>query len=271
MSQSRSPSIAFAHPPWLHWLEQCPSTNTWAIDRFSSLQHGDVVFTRQQTAGRGQQGRIWRSPPGVLTASIVLFIPTEHLPGLSLAAGLAVIYAIEDLALDLRETLRLKWSNDVMLQERKLAGILCESVVNHHNSQVVVGIGLNRCVDFAQSGLDQPGLEDNLLQKIISLHQVTAIVPDEFSLLEKLRHYLLETAGLLRSSVHHSSLTVLLPALRQRDFLLGKFITVELSGEQIVGTAMGMSDRGELLLRLADGGLRAFTSGRVLWQNLEPS
>ena len=264
MSQSRSPTIAFAYPPWLHWLEQCPSTNTWAIDHFSTLQHGDVVFTRQQTAGRGQQGRIWRSPPGVLTASIVLFIPTEHLPGLSLAAGLAVIYAIEDLT-NLREALRLKWPNDVMLRERKLAGILCESVVNHHNSQVVVGIGLNRCVDFAQPGLDQPGREDSLLQKTISLHQVGAIVPDEFSLLERLRHYLLETAGLLRSSVHHSSLTVLLPALRQRDFLLGKSITVELSREQIVGTAMGISDRGELLLRLADGGLRAFTSGHVLW------
>lgn len=260
MSLSQLPSIA-SHPPWLHLLEQCPSTNTWAIAHFSTLQHGDVVFTRQQTAGRGQRGRTWQSPPGVLTASVVLSIPTEHLPGLSLAAGLAVIYAIEDLT-DLQETLRLKWPNDVMLRERKLAGILCESVVNHRNSQVVVGIGLNRCADFAPSCL-----EDSLIQKVISLHQVSAIVPDELPLLERLRHYLMETAGLGRSSAPDSSLITLLPALRQRDFLIGKLITIELLGEQITGEAMGMSDRGELLLRLADGKLRPFTSGHVLWQN----
>ena len=206
---------------------------------FSILQQGDVIFTRQQTAGRGQQGRTWQAPPGVLTASIVLdSIPVENLPGLSLAAGLAVIYAIEDLT-DLQDILRLKWPNDVMLQERKLAGILCESIVNRSHSRVAVGIGLNRCVDFAQSGL-----EDSLIQKVISLHQATAIVPNEFPLLERLRHYLLETAGLLRSSAQHASgLAALLPALRQRDFLFGNPITLELPGEKIDGEAAGISDR----------------------------
>ncbi|MBI4780236.1 MAG: biotin--[acetyl-CoA-carboxylase] ligase [Oscillatoriophycideae cyanobacterium NC_groundwater_1537_Pr4_S-0.65um_50_18] len=257
------PAIAIqtALPAWLHWLEQCPSTNTWAAAHASELQHGDVVFTRQQTAGRGQQGRTWQAPPGVLTASVVLdSIPVEQLPGLSLAAGLAVIYAIADLAPDL-QNLQLKWPNDVMLQERKLAGILCEAGGNR-SSRVIVGIGLNRCANFAASELP-----DSLIQKVISLHQVAAIVPNEFSLLERLRQYLLETAGLL-TAPHSLGLTALLPALRQRDFLLGRQIVVNRSGQQIAGEAVGIGDRGELLLRLAEGSLRRVTSGQVLWQDL---
>ena len=253
-------ALPTALPAWLHWLEQCPSTNTWATAHASALQHGDVVFTRQQTAGRGQQGRTWQAPPGVLTASFVLdSIPAERLPGLSLAAGLAVIYAIADLAPDLQD-LQLKWPNDVMLQQRKLAGILCESGGNR-SSRVVVGIGLNRCADFAASELP-----DSLMQKAISLHQVAAIVPGEVALLKRLRQYLLETAGLL-TSPHSLGLAALLPALRQRDFLLGRQIVVNRSGQQIAGEAVGIGDRGELLLRLAEGSLQKVTSGQVLWQN----
>jgi BirA family transcriptional regulator, biotin operon repressor / biotin---[acetyl-CoA-carboxylase] ligase len=251
-------------PAWLHWLDQCASTNSWAIDRFASLSHGDVVFTRQQTAGRGQQNRKWHAPSGVLTASFVLrSIPAAQLPSLSLAAGLAVIYAIEDLSTDLQGSLRLKWANDVLWQEQKLAGILCESVTaadsQISDSQVVVGIGLNRWVDLTP--LDRPSLETGWMQEAISLHQITAIVPDELALLTRLRHYLLETAGLLQWST--SALLKLLPALRQRDALRGKLITVEQAGEQIRGEAVGLGDRGELLLRDAEGRMRSLRSGHI--------
>ena len=66
------PLLAENNPPWLHWLAQTPSTNSWALAHAAELQHGDVVFTPQQTAGRGQGDRVWYSPPGVLTASFVL-------------------------------------------------------------------------------------------------------------------------------------------------------------------------------------------------------
>ncbi len=247
---------------WLHWLDSCPSTNTWALDRLHELSHGDVVFTPQQTAGRGQQGRTWYSPPGVLTASFVLDrIPAVQLAGFSLAAGLATIYAVEDLMPDLQEQLRLKWPNDVVLNGRKLAGILCEGVTSGAVAKVVVGIGLNRCADFVGLG-SHP-------QNPISLHQVAAVVPDEVSLLAHLRHYLLETAGLIRSGTQHSQLTTglsaLLPMLRHRDALIGSSITLDRVGEKISGQAAGIDDRGWLLLRLPDGTQHAFSSGHVHW------
>ena len=252
-------------PGWLHWLDQCPSTNTWALAHLSQLEHGAVLFTRKQTAGRGQRGRTWQAPSGVLTFSMVLEkIPLEQLPGLSLVSGLAVIYAIEDLMPDIQGRLSIKWPNDLLFERRKLAGILSESVVNSAAAEgtVVVGIGLNRFVDFTQA---LPELQ--LSRNAISLHQMANPVPDEFSLLQHIRHYLLQTAGLLCARENNlqagSGLMKLLPSLRQRDALLGRSITVELLDEKISGEAAGFSDRGFLLLRLSDGTQRTFPSGHI--------
>jgi len=250
-------------PRWLHWLEHCPSTNTWAIDRAADLNHGDVVFTRNQTAGKGQHGRVWHSPFGVLTASFVLDrLPASQLPSLSLAAGLAVIYAVEDLLPDWRGMLRLKWPNDVLLEGRKLAGILCEAASSTPNqTRVIVGVGLNRCADFAQAGLDTKAIGN-----AISLHEVKSLVPDELPLLERLRHYLIQAGSILSqgNSLAVSGLAALLPELRRRDALLNHQIALELPGEQISGQAAGMDKCGRLLLRLSDNQLRAFSSGRVV-------
>jgi BirA family transcriptional regulator, biotin operon repressor / biotin---[acetyl-CoA-carboxylase] ligase len=246
-------------PRWLHWVETCPSTNTWALDRASDFIHGDVIFTRHQTSGRGQHGRIWHSPPGVLTASFVGDrVLREQLPGLSLAAGLAVIYAVEDLLPILGEQLQLKWTNDVWLEGRKLAGILCEATASdRHQTRVIVGIGLNRCVDF-----DRSGLEPSAIGNAISLHQVSNLIIDELILLERLRYYLLQAIDVL--CYKSLGLAALLPELRRRDGLVNRQITVELSGTEISGQATGLDESGRLLLRLPDGGWQAFSAGRVV-------
>jgi BirA family transcriptional regulator, biotin operon repressor / biotin---[acetyl-CoA-carboxylase] ligase len=251
-------------PNWLHWVDTCDSTNTWAIANATALTHGDVVFTTNQTAGRGQHGRSWYAPPGVLTASFIFDgLPASHLPGLSLAAGLAVIYAVEDLLPNLQDELRLKWPNDVWLQEYKLAGILCEAVSGSKGgSRVVVGIGLNRCADFSTTNLNNA----------ISLHQVSIALPDELLLLERSRHYLLQASSILShkdhrtdSGVEFSGLATLLPELRRRDALRDRPITVELPEGQFTGQGAGLDAYGRLLLRLPNDQLQAFTSGRVVW------
>lgn len=225
-------------PEWLTWLDSCHSTNTWALERLDHLPHGAVVFTRQQTAGRGQQGRIWHAPPGVLTASFVLEqASAEHLSGLSLAAGLAVIYAVEDLLPDPPLALRLKWPNDVYLQERKLAGILCETSfkAGFERLRVVVGVGLNRCIDWTP--LDCPGLS---LGRPVSLHQVLPQVPEELVLLERLRHYLLQAAGVMS----RAGLGALLPELSDRDLLRQRPLRFQSGEQEIVGRGAGMMHRG---------------------------
>jgi BirA family transcriptional regulator, biotin operon repressor / biotin---[acetyl-CoA-carboxylase] ligase len=252
-------------PPWLHWPDRCESTNIWASEQAIHLQPGDVIFTRHQTAGRGQQGRTWYAPAGVLTASFVLDqIPVAQLPGLSLATGLAVIYAISDLIPQSPTPLMLKWPNDVVWNRHKLAGILCEATAGQASSlsRVVVGIGLNRCVDFAQSGLgsDQIG-------NPVSLHQISSLVPDEFALLAQIRHYLLQVADLLRragNAPDPSGLTPLLPELQRRDALRDRAIVLDLPNQSIVGHGMGIDAIGRLQI-LTPEGLKSFSSGRVRW------
>lgn len=248
-------------PHWLHWLDTCSSTNTWAIENAAHLNHGDVVFTQKQTAGRGQNGRTWHSPAGVLTASVILTqIPSVQLPELSLAAGLAVIYAVEDLVIDCQSLFRLKWPNDIWFNGRKIAGILCEASSSGAEGRVVVGIGLNRCVEVRDETLKA------ISHRVISLHQISAAIPTELELLEQVRRYLMQLAGILRYENNRSGhgFSLLLPPLRQRDALSGQMITLAVGQTQIVGEAAGISDRGHLLLRLQNGEIQAFASGHIL-------
>ncbi len=248
---------------WLHWLPECDSTNTWALQHSEQLSHGDCVFTRQQTAGRGQQGRVWYAPAGSLTASFVLDgLLMAQLPGLTLAIGLAVISAIEGLLPHLRGVLQLKWPNDIWANQRKLAGILCEMRSSScDRPRVIVGVGLNRCVNFAQAGLDIA-----MIGNPISLHHLSSEVPSEWALLQQLRKYLCQIAGWLEQAGCREaapSLTLLLPELHYRDALLNQTIQVELGGETLIGTAIGIDAQGRLQLSLPGHPPRCLTSGRV--------
>ena len=263
---------------WLCCVESCGSTNTWAMEHGEQLRHGDAVFTRRQTAGRGRRGRAWLAPPGVVTASFVLDnLSISQRSGLSLAVGLAVIYAVEDLMPALAQTLQLKWPNDILIEGRKVAGVLCESAqtaLAPVSDRVIVGIGLNRCAqigpDLEVLTVNEDSSQLNFGKNIlpISLHQVSDAVPTELLLLERLRHYLLQVADLLGSDWFSapSGLNRLMPQIHSRDMLLGRMVFLELENQAVEGRAAGISADGQLLLRLCDGEVAAFSSGRVRWR-----
>jgi BirA family transcriptional regulator, biotin operon repressor / biotin---[acetyl-CoA-carboxylase] ligase len=235
----------FTVTDWLHHLETCPSTNTWALENLATLKDGDVVFTEQQTAGRGQNGRTWQSSEGVLTASFIL--ESVPLAGFSLVVGLAVIFAVEDLIPDLVGKLQLKWPNDLYVSERKLGGILCET----KGQKLVIGIGLNCRAELP-------------IAEAISLHQLTDFVPQNLELLEKLRQTLREAASLIRVQ----GLTPLLPELRRRDMLAGRQISITSNQETFFAQAAGIDAQGRLIMAFPDGQVRSFATGHVQWRDL---
>lgn len=104
---------------------------------------GLVRVAEHQTGGRGRLGRSWQAPPrSGLTLSVLVRpdVPAEHWPWLPLLAGVAVAEACRRTA---RVDAVLKWPNDVLIGERKLAGVLAERVEHHTGTAAVLGIGLN--------------------------------------------------------------------------------------------------------------------------------
>jgi BirA family biotin operon repressor/biotin-[acetyl-CoA-carboxylase] ligase len=105
---------------------------------------GTVVIAEEQTAGRGREGRTWHSPAGGVWLGMLLRPARAELGVLSVRVGLAVADAVD--ALLGRVETQLKWPNDVVLGERKLAGILCEGRWHGDTPQwLALGVGVNVC------------------------------------------------------------------------------------------------------------------------------
>ena len=123
--------------PRLH-EQECESTQKLLFDRVDDLPEGAVATTDHQTAGRGRLGREWEDAPGTsVLVSVLLRPPAERsAPELSLVAAAATAEAVEAAT---TLSAQIKWPNDVMLNRRKVAGILAEM----HGGTVVIGIGVN--------------------------------------------------------------------------------------------------------------------------------
>ena len=240
---------------WLQTIDTCPSTNRIALNRACDLHHGDAIFTRNQTAGRGQRNRVWHSPAGVITVSFVMqALQPEQLSLLSFSAGLAIIETIEILIPELITVPMLKWPNDVLIYDRKVSGILCE-MRSSVPTTVVVGIGLNLAATFDKSVLNSDA-------NPISLHEVVAIVPDDLTVLECLRQCLLRQVGQIDSQIDSQAL---IQQVRSRDALYGRSLEFEQpNGRRIVGIGRGIHLSGELLIEGTDGQITPYRSGRVI-------
>lgn len=117
------------------WIERCASTQRL----LEGAPEGAVAATDEQTEGRGRLGRSWHAPPGTsLLFSVVLTprVPSERLPELSVVAGEAVAEAI---AAETGLSTMVKPPNDVLVDGRKVAGVLAEA----NESRVTLGVGIN--------------------------------------------------------------------------------------------------------------------------------
>lgn len=125
-------------------LEHTESTNSWMAGNIGALAGDTLVFTRNQTAGRGQRGNSWESEPGKnLTASILLH-PEGIAPREQFVISEAVALAVTDLLADLGVDAMVKWPNDIYAGDRKICGILIEhSILPSSIMHTIAGIGVN--------------------------------------------------------------------------------------------------------------------------------
>lgn len=203
---------------------------------------GTLVLADQQTAGRGRAGKSWASQPGAGIWLTMIERPTDPsgLEVLSLRAGLAVAEALDRFA---SEPIRLKWPNDLYIEEGKLGGILVEARWRERSVEwIAIGLGVNvrRPENVERAASLEPGTD--------RLEVLTELVPG------------LRMAAAASGPLGASELE----EFNARDLARGRACT-----EPALGRVAGITPRGELLVALADS-VAPFRSGSLVLQEGEP-
>ncbi len=220
-------------------LESVDSTNAEVLRRAAAGATGPLwVLARRQTAARGRRGRAWASPHGNFAATL-LIRPPGALAQRSFVAALGLYDAL--VAVTGRPALfALKWPNDVLLEGRKLAGILLES---GPNGTLAVGIGVNLAVAPDPAGLEPGAVPPASLRGATGL----AIAPEDF----------LDHLAPAVQAREEDLLAFGFPALRDawlaRATRLGEEIVARLPGRAVSGRFETVDDTGALVLATATG------------------
>ncbi len=227
-------------------LDTVGSTNDIAWEYASNPDNdGLCVLAENQTKGRGRRGRSWQSAAGQsILCSVLLADNRQSAAMISLAVSLAAAEAIR-LASGLSPVI--KWPNDILIDGRKIAGILVESKAYKHRTAFVAGIGIN--VHQNQTFFDQIDLDYPATSIDIETGQIADKNHLVRSLLEQIEHRLDQIAADPQEAVacwqHYS---------RQ----IGRRIHLECDRKQYSGTCIGIDPAQGLIVQLDSGGIRIF-------------
>jgi BirA family biotin operon repressor/biotin-[acetyl-CoA-carboxylase] ligase len=227
----------------VRWFDELDSTNRYVIDRAKAgAPAGLVVVADHQTSGRGRLGRTWVAAPGASLLTSVLLRPTfssdrRHL--LVTAAALAMAEAIEA---STGVVAGLKWPNDLLVEERKLCGVLAETA----DDAVVVGLGVN---------VEWRDVPDELAAVATACNLEGGRPVDRKVVLD---------AFLASYSDRLDDLDAARDAYSARLTTIGRRVRVEQGSGAVVGTALGVDAAGRLLLERDDGTTEAIAVGDVV-------
>jgi BirA family biotin operon repressor/biotin-[acetyl-CoA-carboxylase] ligase len=218
----------------LHIFDSLPSTNQtlWTL-LHQGAPAGSVVIATQQTAGRGQWGRQWISPAGGLYLSVA--IATKLEAAFSYQLTLASAWGIVTQLRQCGVIVGLKWPNDLVLDGRKLGGILTETKVNQGQiTQAIIGVGINWSNPVPETGINLESWQVNQNSCLISrLEILTSTV-------------LLGIESGIRC-LNQEGISILLPLYLDLLTNMGDQVYIN----QLSGTVVGVTPQGNLRLRIA--------------------
>jgi len=234
----------------IHFHDVVTSTNELAREMAEGgAREGTVIIANSQSEGKGRNERRFHSPRGGIYLSIVLrpSLGPDEISVLPLVMGLAVSKAIQCTTFT---EARLKWPNDVLIDGKKVSGIMTRSSVKGRNVEhVIVGIGIN-----VNTSLDD--LPEDIRQSSTSLRDVsgTDIDPNQFA------RDLLYFLDLVYSQFIDGQKEDLLDQWSSRSDTIGEEVRVLTSGGDVFGRALGLDQTGALVVR-TDSGLERISSG----------
>lgn len=235
-----------------HIFDSLESTNTEALRQARlGANEGTCIIAREQSSGRGRHGRTWVSPKNAgLYFSIVLRprLQPQFLPLITLMAGVAV----HDMLQEYGMKPDIKWVNDVLVGDRKIAGILAEAVETEGGIAVVVGIGIN---------LTSRSFPPEITDTATSIEAALGILLVPEAAGGTLTKYLSYFYEILSSE--NGSATIIDEWRKRSTYFYGKPVRVALGDEVITGITDGLERNGALRLWRQDGSVAIIQAGDV--------
>ena len=240
----------------IYYYSRVNSTNSVAKnainDKSIELQDGSIIIANEQTTGRGRLGRAWHSPLGGIWMSLILFPVLEpaYIAKITLMTAVVLVRSIKKL-FDI--PILIKWPNDIIIENKKLCGILTEmSAESDRINYVIVGIGVNTNIAREQFPEEIRG-QSISLQEIIG-KQISKI---------KLTRLLLENFEKSYGLLQRKQFADILKDWKLNAHTLGKRITVVSGKRTISGEAIDVTTEGALVIKAEDGKIVNILSGTV--------
>lgn len=233
-------------------LEEIDSSNDYAKKIIANNKNyrSGIIYANKQTKGRGRQNKTWISEAGLaMTFSLVFDSQDLVLPAFtSLIAAKALHQALLSYSeiKNSAQKLTIKWPNDIYAADKKIAGILTENIYHKDKLQKqILGIGLN----FASENFQVADLKN--AASIKSIYSFTPQLSDLF----------LKILASIEKTFIEENFDY--DYINANSFLKGKKIRCMQNNLQVIGTANGINNRGELLLELEDQGIKKISSGSI--------
>lgn len=230
-------------------VDAVDSTNNYAAKllKATKVDNGTAILTKRQTNGKGQRGNSWVSDDSdSLTFSLVVFpdLKTKHNFYLNIVSSLAVRKAIEDCGIEAK----IKWPNDILINKKKVCGILIENQIQGQKIQsAIVGIGLN----IGQSSFEE-------LPHATSLRIENSRVLDKEDLFEQIYQYL----DFYFDQLRFQNFDFLLNQYYKFLFGLNQNLNFINEGQPFEGKIQGIDDSGKLIVS-SEKGKKSFQLGEI--------
>lgn len=230
------------------------STNQYMLDRIPNLQSGDTCLAEYQSAGRGRRGRQWISPFGC-NLYLSTYWKLEQGPaaaiGLSLVVGIVIAETLNKLC---GNKVKVKWPNDLYMNDKKLAGILVELTGKTGDAaHIIIGIGINI------------GMNKSIIKKDETINQAWSALTDEVENIERN-----ELAGNIINTLKKSLLIFEKQGLKpflsrwfELDNFLERNVKLLIGNDIIVGVEKGINEQGALLLQKENGEIIPYIGGEI--------
>lgn len=230
-------------------FESIDSTNAY-LKSYRNNKGTKICLAEQQTQGRGRLNRDWHSPFGqniYMSCLYSLQKDISELAGLSLVTALSIVKTLKEFGMD--DQLLVKWPNDILYDGKKIAGGLIEVHAEAHGlSVVIIGIGINVNMMEDEQQVSQPWISmRKALNHYVDRNDLCAL------LINNLFNYL--------QRFNEHGFAAFISEWMAHDCLMQKVVTLKNLNEKVTGKVVGVNDHGYLLLKLADGKVRAISSG----------